>query len=206
MVERGKLGMAAQCLERAAKLAPHQDYVHRHLAIVRARINRLPLEERDTEIIDDITWNNIIRDPTSFDNNDPTKGQFLGKTDGVFLNHAVVHNHMGNGKTSTADSLNNHIIHLKAPVKSAENSMKNSLLNDDETAANVAEPIGERNLDKVVHGDVTGLEIDHNRVSKLANSDWSTEISIEYDLYTMRKREKRGNKEMRINGNEWKQF
>ncbi|KAJ8675843.1 hypothetical protein QAD02_011629, partial [Eretmocerus hayati] len=33
MVERGKLINAARCLERAARLAPQQDYVHRHLAI-----------------------------------------------------------------------------------------------------------------------------------------------------------------------------
>ncbi|XP_058789494.1 protein O-mannosyl-transferase Tmtc3-like [Phymastichus coffea] len=63
MVERNKLGLAEQCLQRAAALAPQQDYVHRHLAIVRARINRLSKEELQVvglgdnpEIFDDSFW------------------------------------------------------------------------------------------------------------------------------------------------------
>lgn len=179
MVERGKLTLAAQCLERAAKLAPHQDYVQRHLAIVRARINRLPPEERDTEIFDDTMWSAIIREPTSFDNNDPSTGQFLAKTDPVFLNHAVVHNHMGN-KANTADPLNNHIIHLKGPPKSPRTlhdalseTNKNALPEDEETSSAVDESNArvERTYDNVISGDVSEIEINRNHAAKLANSD-----------------------------------
>ncbi|XP_014213577.1 transmembrane and TPR repeat-containing protein CG4050-like [Copidosoma floridanum] len=64
MVERGKLGQAAKCLERTAALAPQQDYVHRHLAIVRARISRLSHEELVDAGLDD-----------SFDHDDPRASQ-----------------------------------------------------------------------------------------------------------------------------------
>ncbi|CAK1578626.1 unnamed protein product [Parnassius mnemosyne] len=36
-VERGKLAVAEECLARAAALAPHEHYIQRHLAVVRAR-------------------------------------------------------------------------------------------------------------------------------------------------------------------------
>ncbi|XP_013185890.2 protein O-mannosyl-transferase Tmtc3 [Amyelois transitella] len=36
-VERGKLAIAEECLTRAAALAPHEHYIQRHLAVVRAR-------------------------------------------------------------------------------------------------------------------------------------------------------------------------
>lgn len=36
-VERGKLAVAERCLARAAALAPHELYIQRHLAVVRAR-------------------------------------------------------------------------------------------------------------------------------------------------------------------------
>lgn len=36
-VERGKLAVAEECLTRAAALAPHEHYIQRHLAVVRAR-------------------------------------------------------------------------------------------------------------------------------------------------------------------------
>jgi len=62
MVERGKLGLAAQCLERAAALAPHQDYVHRHLSIVRTRISRLPPDQRDNDVFDDSFWSSNVKD------------------------------------------------------------------------------------------------------------------------------------------------
>lgn len=132
MVERGKLGLAAQCLERAAALAPQQDYVHRHLAIVKARISRLPSEQRDTEIFDDSFWQaspkernfnmGDISNTNGAGSTTTTGGpgnmvnsgsQFLGQTDSVFSNH---HNHIGNKKSNT-DSLNNNIIHLKGPSK-----------------------------------------------------------------------------------------
>ncbi|XP_022126724.1 protein O-mannosyl-transferase Tmtc3 [Pieris rapae] len=37
-VERGKLAIAEECLTRAASLAPHEHYIQRHLAVVRARL------------------------------------------------------------------------------------------------------------------------------------------------------------------------
>ncbi|XP_004928023.1 protein O-mannosyl-transferase Tmtc3 [Bombyx mori] len=36
-VERGKLAVAEECLTRAAALAPHEHYIQRHLAVVKAR-------------------------------------------------------------------------------------------------------------------------------------------------------------------------
>lgn len=36
-VERGRLAVAEDCLARAAALAPHEHYIQRHLAVVRAR-------------------------------------------------------------------------------------------------------------------------------------------------------------------------
>lgn len=42
-VERGKLLEAESCLQDAHKLAPHEDYVLRHLQIVQTRISKLRL-------------------------------------------------------------------------------------------------------------------------------------------------------------------
>ena len=39
-VERGRLPEAEACLQRAAALAPHEDYILRHLAIVRGKLRR----------------------------------------------------------------------------------------------------------------------------------------------------------------------
>jgi hypothetical protein len=39
-VERGNLEEAEQCLVRASQLAPHQDYILKHLAIVRGKLRR----------------------------------------------------------------------------------------------------------------------------------------------------------------------
>ena len=39
-VERGHLEQAEQCLVRAAALAPHEDYISKHLAIVRGKLRR----------------------------------------------------------------------------------------------------------------------------------------------------------------------
>lgn len=41
-VERGKLAVAEECLARAAALAPHEHYIARHLAVVRARRRAAP--------------------------------------------------------------------------------------------------------------------------------------------------------------------
>ncbi|XP_047545699.1 protein O-mannosyl-transferase Tmtc3 isoform X3 [Vanessa atalanta] len=46
-VERGKLGVAEECLARAAALAPHEHYIQRHLAVVRARWNYIPQQPPD---------------------------------------------------------------------------------------------------------------------------------------------------------------
>ena len=124
MVERGKLGMAAQCLERAAALAPQQDYVHRHLAIVRTRISRLTKEELaaagvddEEEFFDDSLWAEHLppeaqqpeqqpKQQQQPAREDPTAEQFIGK-DSVFLSHAAVHNHLGNKQQqqTSADAL-----------------------------------------------------------------------------------------------------
>ena len=116
MVERGKLTKAAQCLERAAALAPQQDYVHRHLAIVRSRISRLPKEELaaadaawdggeehyDDEALfgggagGDTLWQQAnVQETTKETAEVEEDNEEVGESS-VFLNHAVVHNHLGN--------------------------------------------------------------------------------------------------------------
>ncbi|KAF7384206.1 hypothetical protein HZH66_012456 [Vespula vulgaris] len=164
MVERGKLGLAAQCLERAARLAPHQDYVHRHLAIVKARISRLPREQRDTEIFDDSFWTSNDNDRSY--NNDLSNNQFLGKTDTIFANHAIVHNHIGN-KQSNTDPLKNHIVNLEDPAKSVQvlNGISEKARNKESKqqkvveSTNIIEPTTNEVFNKIISRDVTELDI-----------------------------------------------
>lgn len=177
MVERGKLGLAAQCLERAAALAPQQDYVQRHLSIVRTRISRLPPDQRDTDVFDDSFWNGNVRDRNF--NNEPTNGKFLGKTDSVFANHAVVHNHIGS-KQSNTDSLNNHIIHLKGPSKPARavsgvGTETKDGQRPEQTVpelTNIVEPTTDRVFDRIISADVTKLDITQKHGSKHTNSEF----------------------------------
>ncbi|KAL2719563.1 protein O-mannosyl-transferase Tmtc3-like isoform X1 [Vespula squamosa] len=115
MVERGKLGLAVQCLEHAAKMAPHQDYVHRHLAVVKARMDILPYEYRKIEIKDDSYWTNRESDRSY--RNDLSNKQFLKKRDTILANHAILRNHLRNQQSNT-DSLKNHIINLEDPANS----------------------------------------------------------------------------------------
>lgn len=168
MVERGKLNQAAQCLERAAALAPHQDYVQRHLSIVRNRINKESVD--DTEVFDDSFWNSNTKDKPF--NADASGGQFLRKTESVFANHAAVHNHIGS-KQSNTDSLNNHIIHLKGPSKPARavsslgssgslTETKDGQQTAEQTVpelSNIVEPTTDRVFDKIISADVTKLNI-----------------------------------------------
>ncbi|XP_053988593.1 protein O-mannosyl-transferase Tmtc3-like [Hylaeus volcanicus] len=199
MVERGKLGLAAQCLERAAALAPQQDYVHRHLAIVKARINRLPPEQRDTEIFDDSFWqvnpkerNFNMGDISSSNGAGSTVAtggpgnmvnsdtQFLGQTDSVFSNH---HNHIGNKKSNT-DSLNNNIVHLKGPSKHGRLPLNdaraevNNIYDDNEKSLNpsssskdIQELSSERDFTKSMGADATELTIDRERATKTIHSE-----------------------------------
>lgn len=177
MVERGKLGLAAQCLERAAALAPHQDYVQRHLSIVRTRISRLPPDQRDNDVFDDSFWNSNVKDRPF--NTESSNGQFLGKTDSVFANHATIHNHIGN-KQSNTDSLNNHIIHLKGPAKSARamsdvgTETKDGQRSKQTTVpelTDIVESTTDRVFDRIISADVTKLDITQKHGSKHANSD-----------------------------------
>lgn len=185
--------MAAQCLERAAALAPHQDYVHRHLAIVKARISRLPPEQRDTEVFDDSFWQAGLKEQ-NFNLGDISSGtggttvtggpgnivnsgnQFLGNTDTMFSNH---HNHIGNKKSNT-DSLNNHIIHLKGPAKPGgipQNEAKTEgAYNDKDKPLNsnsisTQELPSERVFGNSVSADATELTIDQERSTKTINSE-----------------------------------
>jgi len=181
MVERGKLNQAAQCLERAAALAPHQDYVQRHLSIVRNRINKESVD--DTDVFDDSFWSSNTKDKPF--NAEPS-GQFLRKTESVFGNHATVHNHIGS-KQSNTDSLNNHIIHLKGPSKPAR-TMNNIASSSGATETkirqqtakqtvpklnNIVEPTTERVFDRIISADVTKLNIrtQERGDTKHANSD-----------------------------------
>lgn len=172
MVERGKLGLAAQCLERAAALAPQQDYVHRHLAIVKARITRLPPEQRDTQVLEDSFW-----EGNTFD--DPAVGQFIEKTDSVFLNHAVVRNV---GNPPNVENSNNRVMNLKGPPPKSPRVTDNVEIQvNDESTERVAPEspaIGEstseaRVLDDILSTDLTELEIArmHAKKSKLASSE-----------------------------------
>lgn len=185
MVERGKLGLAAQCLERAAALAPHQDYVHRHLAIVKARISRLSPEQRDTEVFDDSFWQSgpkernfnmgDISNNNGIGSTSGTSGlsnmensQFLGKTDSVFSNH---HNHIGH-KRSNTDSTN-HMMHLKSSSKSARVTLtemkpevKNTHIDHDKSSANLnnqQEYSSGNFFSKNMNSDATELTIDRER-------------------------------------------
>lgn len=199
MVERGKLSLAAQCLERAAALAPHQDYVHRHLAIVKARISRLPPEQRDTEVFDDSFWQTgpnernfnmgDISSSNSVGSNSGTGGlgsmensdsQFLGKTDFVFSNH---HNHIGH-KKSSSDSMNNHIVHLKNPSKPAriplnevKSDVKDTYIDHNKSLKSSVSPNNQqkfssgKDFGKSVSSDATELTIDRERATKKINSE-----------------------------------
>lgn len=178
MVERGKLGLAAQCLEHAAALAPHQDYVQRHLSIVRTRISRLPPDQRDTDVFDDSFWSSNVKD-IPFNTVEPSNGQFIGKTESVFSNHATVHNHIGS-KQSNTDSLNNHIIHLKGPSKPARAMSGASTTETKEQSpkqatvpelSNIVEPTTDRVFDRVISADITKLDITQKHGSKHATSD-----------------------------------
>ncbi|XP_046747903.1 protein O-mannosyl-transferase Tmtc3-like isoform X1 [Diprion similis] len=191
MVERGKLGLAAQCLERAAALAPQQDYVHRHLAIVRARINRTPPEQRDTEIFDDSFWNSNKREGSY--NSDPMAGEFLANPETVFLNHAsAVHSHI-NSEPSIGDTLNNHMMHLKGPPKSprmAKSVAQDTKVNgqDDTQPAsevtNVVESGTDGIFDELLGADVREIEISKKLGSKLMTGDGSTgEPVVKADQY-----------------------
>ncbi|XP_033216961.1 protein O-mannosyl-transferase Tmtc3-like [Belonocnema kinseyi] len=172
MVERGKLDLAAQCLERAAALAPQQDYVHRHLAIVKARITRLPPEQRDTQVLEDTFW-----EGNTFD--DPAVGQFIEKTDSVFLNHAVVRNV---GNPPNVENSNNRVMNLKGPPPKSPRVMDNveSQPKDESTervapeSPAIVEPTSEaRVLDDILSTDLTELEIArmHAKKSTLASSE-----------------------------------
>ncbi|XP_012149593.1 protein O-mannosyl-transferase Tmtc3 isoform X3 [Megachile rotundata] len=213
MVERGKLGLAAQCLEHAAALAPHQDYVHRHLAIVKARINRLPPEQRDTDVFDDSFWQ-VGSKERSFNMGDISGGsgtgntaaangpgnmgnsanQFLGQTDSVFSNH---HSHMGHKKSST-DPLNDHIVHLKGPSKTGRISPLNEakvevqeVYNDKDRllksgTRNVQEQPSGRVFGKGVSADATELTIDRERATKTMNSEKFDESTAIFSRGTKR--------------------
>lgn len=191
MVERGKLGLAAQCLEHAAALAPHQDYVHRHLAIVKARISRLPPEQRDTEVFDDSFWqvgpkerNFNMGDISSSGagstaaangpgNMGNSGSQFLGQTDSVFSNH---HSHIGHKKSNT-DSLNDHIMHLKGPSKSPRITPLNEVKVDVQEVYNDNDrPLKTDTSSKGMNADATELTIDRERAGKTINSDESKRI------------------------------
>ncbi|XP_015123160.1 uncharacterized protein LOC107045397 [Diachasma alloeum] len=104
MVERSQLHLAAQCLEKAAVLAPDQDYIKKHLSIVQSRINHLPPEQREsTEIFDDSFLHTPIEED-SLDSTDPANGQFLGKTD-------VMQNHIGSIRNNQLSR--NNYYHIK---------------------------------------------------------------------------------------------
>lgn len=48
-VERGDLSAAEKCLQQAHRLAPHEDYIVRHLGIVQNRIAKLIASQKAKE-------------------------------------------------------------------------------------------------------------------------------------------------------------
>lgn len=66
-VERGKLAVAEECLTRAAALAPHEHYIQRHLAVVRARRAAPPPDPAPSEPAEvrevRARWNYIPQQP-----------------------------------------------------------------------------------------------------------------------------------------------
>nr|XP_032512125.1 protein O-mannosyl-transferase Tmtc3-like [Danaus plexippus plexippus] len=77
-VERGKLAVAEECLTRAAVLAPHEHYIQRHLAVVRARLaavslthpNTRPSDASDAQVR--ARWNYIPQQPPDPHESDPS--------------------------------------------------------------------------------------------------------------------------------------
>ncbi|CAG4941419.1 unnamed protein product [Colias eurytheme] len=74
-VERGKLAVAEECLTRAAALAPHEHYIQRHLAVVRARIAAVSLPHaKPTAPPAEVKarWNYIPQQPPDPHETDPS--------------------------------------------------------------------------------------------------------------------------------------
>ncbi|XP_039745699.1 protein O-mannosyl-transferase Tmtc3 [Pararge aegeria] len=78
-VERGNLAVAEECLTRAATLAPHEHYIQRHLAVVRARRaaaisptppTKAPALSATTEVR--ARWNYIPQQPPDPHETDPS--------------------------------------------------------------------------------------------------------------------------------------
>lgn len=167
LVERGKLLLAAQCLERTARMAPHQDYVLKHLAIVKARIYRLPRDKWDNEIFDDSLWMTGTAGNDRGYINDLTDDQFLGEINIIFVNHAIIYDHVGNKKSDT-NPLANHIVNLKDPSAESVQVMNDITENTRKIegnqqkvveTANLIEPPTSEVFDKILTRDVTELEI-----------------------------------------------
>lgn len=128
MVERGQLNLAAQCLEKASILAPEQDYIRKHLSIVKSRLARLPPEQRDTGEIFDDSFLRVNHPTGNLDGESSTNGQFIGKSDTLFLNHGVMHH------SPNVDGLNRNHIHANIPSKIP------SPLHSSERFTNIPEP------------------------------------------------------------------
>lgn len=161
MVERGQLHMAAQCLEKAASLAPDQDYIKKHLSIVKSRINRLPPEQREsTEIFDDSFLQTPIEEE-NLDSSDPANGQFLGKPESMYL----MHNHISGINKDPISRNNNY-------VKGAQNQktprsltdVKSPLPRPSERLPNIPEA---RVLENAMNKDTSELEFVRNRGMKV---------------------------------------
>lgn len=159
MVERGKLGLAAQCLERAAIIAPQQDYVHRHLAIVKARIERLTPEQRENQKPEESFWEGI-----TFDENvdDPPVEPFLEKSDSVFMSRSIHHRKTHDVNTETS---NKRVKNLKNPTKSSSSSRihnDNEKKNESNEKLKKSSNLRESNsgvIDDILNNDLDKLEV-----------------------------------------------
>ncbi|XP_014223794.1 transmembrane and TPR repeat-containing protein CG4050 [Trichogramma pretiosum] len=153
MVERGKLGLAAQCLEKAAALAPEQDYVHRHLAIVRARLNRLPDEEVDNEIFDDSFWSQPLpaaQDQQSQQQRDSTESP-------AFLNH---NHYSGNNQQKRTQQSVSELINTRPRVN---RNIPNNQDNVDSLSSITGSRPENGAFNRIISADATKLDLTQKR-------------------------------------------
>ncbi|XP_063987197.1 protein O-mannosyl-transferase Tmtc3 [Diachasmimorpha longicaudata] len=150
MIERSQLHLAAQCLEKAAALRADQEYIRKHLTIVKSRINRLPPEQRESSDIFDDSFLHIRGEEDSLDMADRAARQFLRKSE-------FMHNHIGDLKN---DQFRRHnYYHIKGfhhPKTSKAIPAGKSPFSKPSEGSNIRESA--RVLDSVVNRDTSELE------------------------------------------------
>lgn len=94
-VERGDLLRAEKCFIRATQLAPHEEYIHRHLKIVRQRIQKLTAALNQ----------NANTPHKSVMEKSQTEAPIIGEDDATLLDELPQHDdHLVNGHSSSSPS------------------------------------------------------------------------------------------------------